>query len=616
LIRKVIKYSSELDEFLSKFNTKLFSLDTETTSLIYTEIELVGISLCDGNSACYIDMYKDFDNLITIIHKLIDNAETIIAHNIVYDMKVLHKYGITFNCKNIYCTMVADHLINENRRHGLKYLSSTILGKVAVDYSMAEKAGIHSDTFYTYATNDAIWTFELFEYQKEALIKNNLLYLFNTIEMPFQFCLLDMEINGLLIDVNKIKEVRDVLKKAIYDFTLELYNELGETPVISNTIFGGNEIVPTINFNSGDTLRDILYNKLKLPIIEKTDTGKASTGKVVMEKYKDTVSFVSILNKFKIANKLYDSFFSEEGQIIRNLEKDNRVRPSINDCGTKTGRLSMSNPNCQQLAKPNKDFPIVTRSVFIVEDGRKMIVADFGSQEVCVAAELSKDPTLTLALINGHDVHLAVANSTYELGIPIDCLSKKHEKYEYYKKKFKNERTRAKMITFGILYGKGAYGFAKDFNVSEDEAQLLIDKFFKGMPKVKDAITKTHEEVNSTGYVTYMSGRKRRFEKISNGNWTGYSRKSLRQAFNACIQGYSSDMMRLALIKVREESKLYKEYDIRLLSTVHDELIIDCKEEYANEVKKLVNHCMTTCVNFEVPITVDIDIVSNYGDAK
>ena len=640
--KEILKTTQEVIDFLKDFKPS-YALDTETTGLKYMTLEIEGLSLCDGNKACYIPfMYRrninskipetywvnpEHDSILLTLKTMFGNSNTIIGHNLVFDMKVIYKYGISLELFNgeyknrkIYDTMIADHLIDENRLHGLKYLSEHILGHETKDYKDLNDSG--SDVFAQYAINDAVWTYELCMYQQPILKTEGLVPLFRNIEMPFQFVLFDMEINGMLIDVDKVKDLEKELSVAVQSFNEELHNILGEKCAYQADLNGNINCIPTLNFNSGKVLQDILFNKLGLKVIDTTPGGAPSTGKETLAAYKKTVPFVILLNKYKIATKLLTTYFSQEGQIMRNLDSDNKVRPNIRDTGTKTGRLSMSNPNNQQLPKSNEDFPINSRSVYIVAPGRKMIVSDFGSQEICVAAEISQDPTLISALKNGHDVHLSVANSTFNLEIPTDCLSKKHPQYNYYKKKYKKQRSDAKAVTFGTLYGKGTYGFAKDFDIDEIEAQKLIDKFFLGMPKVKDAIDSTQQEIKNNGNVTYMSGRKRHFTKEKLTNFTtqeeylGYSKRAMRQGFNASIQGFSADMMRMAMIDIRNKVKFYPDYDIRIISTIHDEIIVTCKEEYEKQSADLITECMVNSVKFVVPITADTDIVKNYGDAK
>jgi DNA polymerase-1 len=397
-------------------------------------------------------------------------AKNIIAHNIAFDLKVLRKLGILTDHNRLYCTMVADHLLDEEREHGLKKLARSILGKEdTLSYEEAYAKG--GEAFIDYCINDVVWAWDLCMWQQNKLRDQGLVEVFRNIEMPFQQCIVDMEVNGFLIDLKKAEETTKVLLEAKEKFTVEMLEYLGERFLLQQKLDGTVEIVSPINFESPSQLSSICEKRLGLKKVEETDSGAYSIGKTFLKHY-ESHDFVKILSKYKIASQLYKLFFKPLPEFVCG---DGRVRSQFKDIGTKTGRLSCSNPNLQQLAKPNDKFPIETRACFIVPEGRMMITADYSGQEVAVMAEISRDETLVKALNNGYDMHLAVANSFYELGIPEEALSKKHPDFKKYKEKYDDIRSKAKTITFGLCYGKGAFGFSKDFGISEDEAQKLVE---------------------------------------------------------------------------------------------------------------------------------------------
>ena len=246
-----------------------------------------------------------------------------------------------------------------------------------------------------------------------------------------------------------------------------------------------------------------------------------------------------------------------------------------------------------------------------------MITCDYSGQEIAVAAEQSKDETLVDTLNKGQDMHLRIANQFYELGIPDEALYKTHKDYSTYKKQFKPQRTQAKTITFGLMYGKGAYGFAKDFGIPEEEAQEIVDKYFDSMPMLRDAIQKAHDEIDLNGTVTTMLGRKRHFEQETQWNGEiGYPKKAYRQAFNFLIQGYSADMIRMAMNKVRQVGSKNKHWGLKLVACVHDEIVVEVKTEYTKEASDGIKQAMESVVNFIVPVIADIGIGKNYEEAK
>jgi DNA polymerase-1 len=634
----IISTDRELETFLTKLNHKAFSFDCETTSedikshrrtyglskplpdklflqaLNYYYLELEGISFCDGTIAGYVD----FDNnpelmkSFTKIEQLFTKSETIVAHNIAFDMKVLKKYGISLEGKKLYCTMVADHLLDEEREHGLKKLAKSILGyEETMSWEEARKKG--PQVFGDYALNDAIWTWELMRWQQQHLRQQELIYIFRNIEMPFQHCLVEMESNGVLVDVEKLEATKKRMIELKEQLVMDMLQMLGKRATIQMSLDGSSSIISPINFNSNPALCDILFKQRGLKSIEQTPGGATSVGKKTIEKYKDKDEFVGLLYKYKMTEKLINGFLEPLPSFICG---DGKVRPFFRDTGTKTGRLSSQNFNYQQLPRENKEVGVSLRDLFISDSGYKMMAIDYSGQEVRVAAVVSKDETLINALNNGMDLHLTVANKSFNLGIPEECLVETHPDYEKYKNKFKVERTKAKSITFGILYGKTPKGFADDFGISETEAQKMVDDYFAGMPRVRDSIKKAHKDIDTKGYVVYPSGRRRHFSKIQNGDWSGYPKKAYRQSYNSIIQGTSADMIRLAMINVLEFSRNNKEYDIRLLATVHDELIVMFKEQYVNVVPEKIVECFKNVGTYEVEMSADYAIGNSYGECK
>ena len=617
--RAILKGVQETKDFLDTLGANV-AFDTETTALKYTELELEGISICDGQKACYIDLVDNFDSseVIAAVAMFFDSVDTIVCHNIVFDMKVLYKYGIDLRDKKLYDTMVGDHLIDETRRHGLKFLAQHLLGHEVISYEEARARGANSDVFYKYATDDAVWTWELMRLQQPLLkADKELASLFRDVEMPFQLVLFEMELNGIHIDTKELSKLYEQAKKDKVETQIAMCDYLNREYTLQTDLFNENiTFISPINFNSTAQLKQILFTDLGLKPVEETPSGGVGVGKITLKEYKDH-DFVRLLYKYKIIEKALSAYLGPESQILSNLEKDGVVRTSFKDTGTKTGRLSSSNPNIQQLSKPDDIHPIPIRKCFISKPGYTMITADYSGQEICVMAEISKDETLVSSLNNGYDMHLAIANQFYNLGIPKEALSTNHQDYDSYKKEHGKARSQAKTITFGLAYGKGSYGFSKDFSISEDEAQKIVDDYFNGLPDLKRAIDQAHKEVWDTGMVKYMSGRARHFTKITKEGWEGYTKKDLRQAFNAKIQGYSADMIRIACNNIYNNKKEYPHIDLRMLGTVHDEIVAEVRTEHLEEAKVLLKKWMEEPFDWMcVPITSDISTGANYDEAK
>jgi DNA polymerase-1 len=524
-------------------------------------------------------------------------------------MRVLYKYGIHFPNTNLFDTQVACHLLDEESKTGLKFLAEKELG-ITDTVSWEDAKNSSKEKFYEYAMNDAEWTYRLYEIYGPKIIERGLEKLFKNIEMPFQFVLMEMAVTGVHADKDKIKEIQAKLTKDVEESQIKLLHLLKERYSFQVDLFGNSLIISDINFNSPKQVADIFFKRLNLVPVEKTESGQDSVGAKTLLVYKDH-PIVAAYAEFKNKAKLLDAFIIP---IQGYIQDDNKIRPHFNDVGTKTGRLSSSEPNFQQLPAEDKDAYGVRRCL-VAPPGYKLISCDYSGQEVRVMAQQSKDPTLVDSLIKGQDMHLKVANQFYKLGIPDECLFETHPEYNNYKKKYKTERSNAKTITFGLAYGKGAYGFSQDFNISEEEAQKMMDKYFEGMPDMHRAIKESHEQVKKTGTVRTMAGRLRHFQKITKDDWTGYPKSALRQSFNFLIQGFSADMMRKAMVVVYRNKK--PEWDLKAIMTVHDEMVAQVKEEYAEDAAKYIKDCFENkTVRLMVPVVSDVKIGNSYYEVK
>ena len=431
----IIKRSSDFSKFLKHFKGSRFSLDTETTGLIYSDLEIEGFSLCDGVIACYVYLadyekgYKnpDHDVLLSQLSTLISNAKQIVMANAPYDLKVLYKYGIMYE-PEIYDIQVGHHLLEEEDRVGLKYLAEKILKVPTINFKDIDD---HSSTkFFFYAINDAVWTWKLMVYQLPKLQSQGLEELMRNVESPFQYVLRDMAINGMKLDKdavvrmhNEAKELTDNLYQEMCDIAsiqkeyvrvdsqvplTDMYKEYkfqigipadskperGQQHYFGEyvcTIQSGKEWAKTkwkvekwdyaFNFNSAKQLGELLFVKLGLPVIDMTPSGVPKTSNDVLRKLINQSDFVKKLITYRTVMKLQTSYLSLDGQFISNMESDGYIRANIKDTGAKTGRLSVTDPALQTLPKKRDEFPLPFRSAFICEHDEKMFTVDFSNQE-------------------------------------------------------------------------------------------------------------------------------------------------------------------------------------------------------------------------------------------
>lgn len=598
--QKILTSNTLVEEFFSDFNKEKFSFDTETTSLSYGDLELVGLSFSDGENNCYIPVGHKHKasgmllpgqvNLIWLLDYLKENLfygkKKIVCHNFVYDYKVLYKYGINLYNHVWYDTMVAHHLLDECKPHGLKSIVLDVFGdKYGIDVANVQYLPIEEAA--EYAIKDAFYTFKLSEYFTPKLEEQGLLPLFFKVEMPFLRAIGMMEIEGVDVDWGLVNKTTEELKKAVISFEEEMYRLVGEPYHLQMNIFGEViGVIGNINFNSRPQLVDIIQNKLGLEITKTTDTGNLSVGKDTISDLKGQHPFIDTLQKYKIAQKLLNAFFEPLSQF---KENDGKVRASFHDTGTRTGRLSSSQPNLQQLPRLNDNFPVNTRACFVVPKGYKMIVCDYSGQELRVLAHITNAEKMIEAFKSGKDFHSETAEA------------------------FGVDRVTAKAINFGIAYRKGAYGFSKDWGVSEEEAQAVLDKYFTQFPEVKRAMEQNDRLIKKNLYTKTLTGRRRRFL----ANDQGYvANSTLREGFNFLVQGFSADMIRIAAIKCLNIIKNNPSWDMKMIFTVHDEIGFKVKEEYSEQAKEAIHKAFVEAVKLKVPVEAEIKVANNYGECK
>ena len=612
-------------------NWNTICFDTETTSLKQDQLEITGLSLCDGEHNYYIPIPETSRNTIMkYFSKQFNQTKKLIAHNIVFDLRVLAKYDITFNTTKFFDTMIAHHLINENDRHGLKHLTRTILNKEVEDYD--EKLNHYNKKFYSYGLEDSYNTWLLYEHFLPILKNEHFEHLFHKIEMPFQHVLLEMALEGVEIDVDLLKQQQEILQDEILNLKQKLYDNLGERYTMQMSINPNNkpELVGRINFNSTHQIID-MFNKYNLEITELTPAGNPSVGKATMKKH-EKHPFVKVLQRYKDVVKLYDGFISEEGQIKSNLQKDGKVRPNFIDTGTKTGRISCSQPNLQQLPNNRDDMPVTSRDLLRAPSGYKMFSCDYSGQEVYTMAHISKDKDLIRMLLNKQDQHLTNANAVFKLGIPEELLSENHPDFKETRKKYESYRKKGKIFSFGVPYGMGAHKFSNDFQVSEEEAQEMIDNLAEKFPKLFECIEETHRAVSEEFQVRHLGGRVRHFGedfklvKLKNKNLSKYDDKTIRfiketsshrQSFNFLIQGLCADMIRAAMVNVWNRKREHPEWGLKTIMQVHDESVYIVKEDYVDEATSMVRQAFEDVTKkFVIPLKADVVIGDTYGNSK
>lgn len=597
--------------WLKKNKQPVMSFDTETTSLKYLDLECIGFSLATGTEACYVRFYRQTPSVVSDYFRLLEGI-TLVMHNAVFDLKVLHKYG--FEPKKIFCTMVGMKLCDENRDHyNLKDLAIEILRVPINVVKRYEEVSINVDSpeFADYATNDAIWTYQLYQYEMDILRRENLVYLAEEIEMPFQFVLRDMEINGVFIDKEKLNVFKEQCKTILYNIEVDMLAIFHKSFYINTNLFGEVEHISPINFSSSAQLVQCIES-LGMVVSERTKPstrfpqGQKSVGKATKARLKGQHPFIDLLIRKGKLQKMYDGFIAPADDFI---DSDGRIRPSYNM--VTTGRLSCSDPNLQQLPNPKKEkLEFNYREIFIPKPGNVLVKADYSGQELRNLAEVSHDKVMVDAFSRNFDLHLVTANRIFSLGLTNDSLTDGTPSHDKACSTYKAKRHQAKNgVNFPTVYGAFAQRIAADNHVSIPEAQRWLDEFDALYPQVKQWKQTVNQRLAKHGYVTTLMGRRRHFPFYnSSKKWD--KAKMERQAANFEIQGFSADQMKIAAVKIRQYQD---DYRARTVLSVHDELVFEVPEERSKEFAERIKYTMENCVKISVPVLVEVSIVENYG---
>ncbi|MBO8221326.1 DNA polymerase I [Prochlorococcus marinus] len=606
----------KLIERLDKTN-QIVSLDTETNSLNPIDAELVGIGLCLGeedDDLFYIPLghqtKKETSNQLSIedvfskLRNWIEDPKKEKAlQNSKFDRQIFFNHGL--DLKGVtFDTLLADYLLNNQEKHGLSEISFRLFGFKPPSFK--ETVGKNKDFSFVdideasiYCGYDVFLTFKIVKIFKESFSneKDELIKLFEEIELPLEPVLSQMEMNGITIDIPYLEKLSKELKSTLEDIESKVY-ELAEE---------------SFNLSSPKQLGEILFEKLNLDKKKsrKTKTGW-STDAVVLERLVDEHEIIQYLIKHRTLSKLLSTYIDALPNLIN--EKTGRVHTNFNQAATATGRLSSSNPNLQNIPV-RTEFSRRIRKAFLPEKNWKLLSADYSQIELRILAHLADEEILINAFHKSDDIHSLTARLIFE----------KEEISS-------DERRVGKTINFGVIYGMGIKKFARSTGVSTPEAKEFLIKYKERYSKIFKFLEFQERLALSKGYVKTIFGRKREFKFDKNGlgrligkdpyeidlqsaRRAGMEAQSLRAAANAPIQGSSADIIKIAMIQL---NKKFKEMNVpaKMLLQVHDELLFEVEPDSLEITKKLVKKTMEDCVKLNVPLLVDIGIGDNWMETK
>ena len=571
-----------LKEFLNKARGK--------ESAIYASIDetVWSIAFCMEDEIGYIEVEKDQEDTLALLKEYMTGDYKKIVYDAKSLMHDLDKYNI-FPENIIFDTLVATYLLyptnstyevfeieelflNESHCHS----NEAVLGK-----GKAEKTWKQLDekTRETEIGSRAYGIYKASSVIRELLKENEMEHLFYTIEMPLIEVLFTMEKEGLCVDVEALKEYGEELQKAIDIITEEIYHEVGEK----------------FNINSPKQLGVILFEKMKIPAAKKTKTGY-STAADVLEKLKNDYPVVAKILEYRQYMKLKSTYV--EG-IMQVLSEGNRVHSTFNQTITATGRLSSTEPNLQNIPI-RMELGRKIRKVFIPKSKDYVFLdADYSQIELRVLAHMAKDQTLIEGFRNGLDIHTLTASQVFH--VPFEEVTSL-------------QRSNAKAVNFGIVYGISAFSLAEDLGIGQKSAQKYIDSYFEKYPNVKKYLDEVVAFAKLYGYVETLFHRKREIPEIQSNNFN-IREFGKRVAMNTPIQGTAADIIKIAMVRVYDALKKNK-LKSKLILTVHDELIIETHKDEVDKVKEILKDEMEHAVTLDVPLEVDIHEGNNWFETK
>jgi len=592
---KLINSDEKLDELLNLIQkSKFVSIDTETTGLDIHSVQIVGISFAvDETEAFYVPLGHSslvaqnypLDKAIQKIKPILeDESIKKIGQNLKFDYQILKNYGIS-TAGILFDTMLAAYVLDSTQKFNLEALAQKYLGYYSIPISQIIGKGskqisfAHSDiaSVLEYVAEDVILPIKLKKIF-EGMFDGESKALFENVEMPVLKILADMEYEGVLIDTKLFCELAAQYNAKLLTLTEEIY-------LLADERF---------NINSPKQLADILFEKLKIRPLKKTQTG-FSTDAEVLEKIKKFHPLVPKLLEYREKQKLLSTYIAALPAKIN--RKTNRLHTSFNQTGTSTGRLSSSDPNLQNIPIHTEEGKVI-RSGFIADKGKVLLSADYSQIELRLLAHFSKDETLISAFKNGIDIHKQTAAKCF--GVLPDKVDD-------------NMRRMAKSINFGLMYGMGAHSLAESLGISHFEAKKFIENYFAQFPTVKNCIENFKETAQNNGYTKTLFGRKMPLPTIFSENHV-QRENAMRIAVNAPVQGSAADIVKIAMINIDKRIKAEKS-QMKMLLQIHDEIVAEVPNDEVETAKKILTEEMSAAAALLVPLCVEIKAAQNWADA-
>jgi DNA polymerase-1 len=585
-----------LDKFVEELAAQpKFCLDTETTDTNPCRARLVGLSFAWKPELAYyipvrgpmFDQKLDEQLVLEKLRPILeDPSRTIVGQNIKYDWIVLAQAGVTLTGTMVDSMILSYLLESGERNHSLDEISQRLLDHKMIPISDLIGKGknqkkmdeVEVALVAEYAAEDADATWRITEKLEPIVRDQDLWTLYDNVERPLVEVLARMEKAGVVVDVPRLKQLSDEFAKRLAEIEREIYLQAGGE----------------FNIASAQQLREILYDRLKLPILGKTPGGEPSTAAEILEELAPMHPLPRMLMEHRQLSKLKNTYLDALPTVIGS---DSRVHASFNQTVAATGRLSSSEPNLQNIPVRSEQGRQIRQAFIAPGPDWVLLTADYSQIELRMLAHFCQDENLLEAFRTGRDIHNVVAGQIF--GVDESAVTDE-------------QRRQAKTVNFGVIYGLSAYGLASRLSISQSEAAIFIEAYFAKYPGIDTWMTTVLEEAKSTGRVKTILGRRRPIQGIK--STTGRQRNlAERTAINTVIQGSAADLIKMAMIRIDQELRALK-LQSRLILQIHDELVFEVPKSELAQVRELVRRLMNSALDLNVPIEVDVAAGPNWLD--
>ena len=573
---------------------KSVCFDTETTSINALEAELVGIAFSwSKGKGYYLALPENRAEVLEILEpfkSFFEHSEIEkIGHNLKYDLKVLRNYDVRVNAP-LFDTMIAHYLINPDMRHNMDTLAETylnysaqsiteLIGKKGKNQGTMREVPLEKQT--EYAVEDADITLQLKKHFQEEMTAAKTLELYQKVELPLVSVLTSMECEGINLDVPFLKSLSFSLTEDIQKLEATIFEVAGEA----------------FNLASPKQLGLILFDKLKLiDKPKKTKTGQYSTAEDVLSYLAKDHPIIKEILDWRSLQKLQNTYVDALPNEIDS--KTRRVHTVYNQAVASTGRLSSNNPNLQNIPIRTERGKQVRKAFIPRDDSHLLLAADYSQIELRIIAALSGDQEMLSAFQNNEDIHRTTAAKVFN--VPLKDVTRE-------------QRSNAKTVNFGIIYGVSAFGLSQQTNLNRNESKELIETYYATYPKLRAYIQDQINFARDHGYVSTVLGRRRYLKDINSQNAIVRGAAE-RNAVNAPIQGSAADIIKLAMIAIQDRLQNEK-WKSKMLLQVHDELVFDVPKEEVNALREMVKSEMENAFEINVPLVVDVGVGNNWLEA-